>query len=127
MRYDPGVMTTESRLFWLMTVHTAVVAVSVAAIAYGLLQGVFGPARGDDVLLAAALAWPAAIGVGRWLNGAECVLQTWARELRGVETGWARDVWWIPEAWALRIPQTFTGPYVLAVGLCFGRWLERGG
>jgi len=119
-------MPADSRLFWLMTVHTAVVALAVPAVLYALARGLVGGELQADGLLWAALALPALIEAGRRLNGARCVLQTWARRLRGVEDGWARDVWWIPERWAVRIPALTAPAYLLALGLCAGRLLERG-
>ncbi|HYF22429.1 MAG TPA: hypothetical protein VD929_03430 [Caulobacteraceae bacterium] len=118
-------MSTEARLFWLMTVHTAVFALAVAAVLYALARGLVGGDLAGDGLLWAALAFPALIELGRRLNRAQCVLQTWARRLRGIEDGWARDVWWIPERWAVRVPAAMTPVYVLALGLCAGRMLER--
>jgi hypothetical protein len=119
-------MSPQARLGVLMVAHTAVVAVSITAIGYGLWRGLFGFKEGD-LLLALALAWPALIGLGLLLNRGECLLQTWARRLAGRENGWTRDMLWVPEAWATRIPQVFTPPYLIALGLCLGRLLQQGG
>ena len=47
------------------------------------------------------IAAPVLIGVGLALNGGECVFQTWAKTLSGVEEGWARDILILPEALVL--------------------------
>lgn len=39
----------------------------------------------------------------RILNGRECILQTWAKRLRGTGKDWARDIYLLPRRWALRI------------------------
>jgi hypothetical protein len=120
-------MRSDVGLRWLMAAHTAVVLVSISAIAYALWRGLTGWAGAADPWLLAALAWPAVIGAGLALNRGQCVMQSWARRLSGVDGGWARDMLWVPETWAVRIPQVFTPPYLVAVGLCVGRWLELQG
>lgn len=113
------------RLFILQAVHLVIVVACVAAIAYLLYRGAVG--GGGAWLVAAAVA-PGAIGLGRFANGVECILQTWAREWQGIEKGrWARDILWLPERWAMAIPSVFTPLYLLGLGLVIGRALERGG
>ena len=47
------------------------------------------------------LGLPAVISLGLLLNGGDCIFQTWARRLTGVEEGWVRDLLFIPEPLAL--------------------------
>lgn len=116
-------MSKRTLLEILKAAHLAIVAACVLAIAYLLYRGLVG---GGGPWLLAALALPGLIGLGRYLNGVECILQTWARELQGVPKGqWARDVLWLPEPWAKAIPATFTPLYLLGLGLVAGRALER--
>jgi hypothetical protein len=118
-------MALKMRLFLLQAVHLAIVIACVWAIAYLLYRGAAG---GGGGWLAVAAAMPGAIGIGRYLNGVECILQSWARQWQGVEKGrWARDILWLPERWAMRIPSTFTPLYLLGLGLVAGRALERAG
>lgn len=84
----------------LMAAHTIIVLASFAAgpfIAWNAIRGERPP------LFWLALGFPPLICIGRLLNGEECILQSWARELRGINTGWARDIYLLPEAWALQV------------------------
>jgi len=110
----------------LMAAHLVIVIIAVAAIAYALLRGATGLVP-DDAPLWISLAIPAAIGLGRFANGVECILQTWAKRLRGVNAGWARDILWLPESWARAIPPLFTPLYLFAAGLVMGRLMEASG
>jgi hypothetical protein len=109
-----------------MAAHLCIVIVAVAAILYALFRGATG-IRADDWALWIALAIPAGIGLGRFANGVECILQSWAKRLRGVESGWARDILWVPESWARAIPGVFTPLYLFAAGLVAGRLLQAMG
>ena len=122
---EPPLQRTSLLLHALMAAHTAIVAVSVAAVGYILARGLLGGALLDDRLLFAAVIWIVGIGVGRYLNGVECILQTWARRLRGQASGWARDIYWAPESWAMAIPKVFTPAFLIGVALVAGRVLER--
>lgn len=116
-------MSKRTLLEILKAAHLAIVAVCVWAVGYVLYCGLVG-AHGP--LLVVALTIPGLIGLGRYANGVECILQTWARELQGVPKGtWARDITWLPERCARAIPATFTPLYLLGFGLVAGRALER--
>ncbi len=104
-------------------VHLVIVAACLWAVGYLLFRGATG---GGGTMLLVALALPAAIGLGRYANGVECILQTWARQMQGVPKGqWARDILWLPESWARAIPGVVTPLYALGAGLVAGRFLER--
>ena len=121
---EPEPQTNSPLLMLLMAAHLGVVILATAAIAYLWFRSLTSAAA-TDPLLWAALMFPGLIGLGRYANGVECVLQTWAKRLRGVETGWARDVLWLPESWAQAIPPVCTPLYLLGAGLAVGRLLEQ--
>ncbi len=95
-------------LHGLMVVHTAIVVLAFLAGPYIAWKAIRAE-RGLWLYL--ALLFPPLVCLGRIANGRECILQTWARELRGIENSWARDIYLLPESWALNV--------VLAAGILY--------
>ncbi|XBQ16796.1 MAG: hypothetical protein ABL308_02725 [Oceanicaulis sp.] len=84
-------------LFVLQVFHTLVFIAAISCLAVLWVYALTGRlAR----LAPWALGFPVAIFAGVMING-ECVLQTWAKRLSGIEEGWARDILFLPEAVAL--------------------------
>ncbi|MEP3071298.1 hypothetical protein [Maricaulis sp.] len=96
-------------LFVLRLVHTAVFAVCLTCL--GLIA-VYDLTGLGLVPALWALLPPALVGLGLLLNRGECILQTWARRLTNSGEAWARDVFFLPESWALR-----TVPVMLPLSL----------
>ncbi|WP_306252318.1 hypothetical protein [Parvularcula sp. IMCC14364] len=87
-------------LHGLMGMHTLIVAFALVAGPYIAWKAI----RAERSLwLYLALAFPPLVCLGRIANGRECILQSWARELRHIEHGWARDIYLLPESWALSV------------------------
>ena len=108
----PATLRDRLVLHALMAAHTAIVAFSFAAgpiLIRGALNGAYG------FWFFAALAGPPFVCALRALNGRECILQTWARRLRGLKTGWARDVYFVSQDWAFRVVMMGAASY--GVGL----------
>jgi hypothetical protein len=108
-RTSPDAGRQTAALFLLKLVHTAVFAICLACL--GAI-GVFALSGHGRTLALWALVPPVLVFIGLQLNRGECILQTWARRLTGQTDGWARDVFWLPESWALR-----TVPVMLPVAL----------
>lgn len=96
-------------LFVLRLMHTAVFALCLTCL--GLIAHYDLTGRGLVPALWALLP-PALVGLGLLLNRGECILQSWARQLTGSGEAWARDVFFLPESWALR-----TVPVMLPLSL----------
>ncbi|MCI5043607.1 MAG: hypothetical protein MRY72_02825 [Aquisalinus sp.] len=107
-------------LHGLMSMHTAIVVLAFLAGPYIAWKGI----RAErNLWLYLALLFPPLVCLGRIANGRECILQTWARELRGIESGWARDIYLLPENWALNV--VITAGILYLCGLVL--WLAQRG
>ena len=95
-----------------MGFHLIVVIAAFAAGPYIAWKAI---RKETSFLLYGALALPIFIIVGIGLNGGECLLQTWAKQLRGVEEGWARDIYLLPEWFAHQV--VFVGAVLYVSGL----------
>ncbi|MGJ3231953.1 MAG: hypothetical protein ACFE0P_09155 [Oceanicaulis sp.] len=84
-------------LFALQLLHTLVYAAAIGCLA---VLWIYALTSRLARIAPYALGFPVAIFAGVLING-ECVLQTWAKRLSGVEDGWARDILLLPEALAL--------------------------
>ncbi|MGY6532609.1 hypothetical protein [Glycocaulis sp.] len=108
-------------LFILQLVHTIVWVTSVAMViglAAYVLTGRF------ERFVPWALGFPVLIFIGILING-ECILQTWARELSGIEEGWARDILFLPEPVA-RATMPVCVPAFAVIGSAAGwRWWKH--
>lgn len=99
----------SAALHALMSLHTLIVAACFAAgpvMAQRSLQSRW------DWLFWTAFILPPAIALLRMLTGRVCILQTWAKRLRGIETGWARDMYIFNEKWAMRVVKIGAVSYV---------------
>jgi hypothetical protein len=105
-------MTTDQQLFWLRLVHTAILAACLAALAVLIVFATTGHWRMAAIW---ALIAPFTILAGLLINRGRCVLQTRARKLTGQPDGWARDIFFLPESWAVRVVRAFILPFTLAV------------
>lgn len=105
-------------LFILQLVHTVVWVIAVTMViglAAYVLTGRF--AR----FVPWALAFPVLIFIGILING-ECILQTWARELSGIEEGWARDILFLPEPVARATMPVCVPAFALIGSAAAWRW-----
>lgn len=105
-------MTPQTQLFWLRLIHTLLFAACMAALAILIVFAISGVWRTGAVW---ALIAPFTILAGLLLNGGRCILQTRARKLMGMDDGWARDIFFLPESWAIRVVKIFVPPFTLAV------------
>jgi hypothetical protein len=105
-------MTPTAQLFWLRLVHTIIFALCLAALAILAVFAISGLWRQAAI---GALAAPFIILAGLLINRGRCLLQTRARKLMGMEDGWARDIFFLPESWAIRVVKVFIPPFTLAV------------
>ena len=114
-------MSVAARLFLLRLVHTLVFAVCVAT----LLPFAVYAATGEGRQLALwALTPPIGVFIGLLLNRGSCILQTLARRWTGTPDGlWARDIFCLPESWAVRVVRVMLPLFVLAIGAVGGRLL----
>lgn len=102
-------------LFLLRLVHTGVFAVCLTCIGVIAVYDVTGIGREPALW---ALLPPVLVFIGLQFNRGECILQTWAKRLSGQTEGWTRDVFWLPEDWALRVVPVMTPlAIVLILGL----------
>tara|TARA_R110000868_G_scaffold45045_3_gene149862 strand:- start:2055 stop:2459 length:405 start_codon:yes stop_codon:yes gene_type:complete len=108
-----GVISASAWLLLLQIVHTLIVAGCIACLGMITLYAVTG--IGPWLALIAILP-PAGVGAGLLLNRGECIMQVWARELAEIETGWARDVLFLPESWALKVVPALLPLFLLAGG-----------
>jgi len=105
----------DRALFLLRLVHTGVFAVCLTCIGVIAVYDVTGIGREPALW---ALLPPVLVFIGLQLNRGECILQTWAKRLSGRPDGWTRDVFWLPEDWALRVVPVMTPlAIVLILGL----------
>ncbi len=93
----------------------------VAGFAAGPFIGWMAIKQKRSTLLWGALAFPPPIALGQILNGGECILQTWAKEIRGIETGWARDIYLLPEWFAQYVVLIGAVLYISGVVIFFAQ------
>ncbi|WP_421789526.1 hypothetical protein [Hyphobacterium sp.] len=105
-------MSPEAELFWLRLIHTIIFAACLVALGVLIVFAVSGLWRSAAVW---ALIAPFAILTGLILNGGRCVLQTRAQKLLGLHGRWARDIFFLPESWAIRVVEVLAPPFTLAV------------
>lgn len=105
-------MRPETELFWLRLVHTLIFAACLVALVILSVFAASGLWRSTAIW---ALIAPFGILAGLLLNRGQCTLQTRAQKLMGVENGWARDIFFLPESWAIRVVRVFVPPFALAV------------
>jgi len=112
-------MKTPHLLFLLQAVHTLIVVVCVA----GLAPMVFYALTGEGLVIAlGALALPVIVVIGLLLNRGTCILQTLGKRMTGTTDGWARDVLFLPESWALKVVPVMVPVFVITgVGMVI-RW-----
>lgn len=116
-------MNKKHILFLLKLVHTLVFVFAI-----GSLIPVASYALTGQGLAAAlwALLLPLGIFIGLQLNGGTCILQTWAKQLIGINEGWARDVFFLPESWAIRTVAVMVPVFFAVVGAAAVRWAVGG-
>lgn len=102
-----------SALFWLRFVHTLVFAYCVATLIPMSAYALTG--EGQHVALT-ALIGPVLVFFGLVLNRGTCILQTLAKRLTGTQEGWVRDIFFLPESWALRVVKVLLPVFVLVIG-----------
>ena len=105
-------------LFILQLVHTVVWVIAVTMViglAAYVLTGRF------ERIVPWALGVPVLIFIGILING-ECILQTWARELSGIEEGWARDILFLPEPVARATMPVCVPAFALIGSAAAWRW-----
>ncbi len=105
----------------LMGFHLILVIIGFAA---GPYIGWMAIKQKRSNLLWAALAFPPAIAIAQLLNGGECILQTWAKEMRGIEEGWARDIYLLPEWFAQYVVLIGAVLYVSGVVIFFAQMIR---
>jgi hypothetical protein len=105
-------MTPGHQLFWLRLIHTVIFAACLAALGVLVTFAITGHGRTAAIW---SLAAPFTILAGLLINRGRCLLQTRARKLMGVSDGWARDIFFLPESWAVRVVRVFVPPFTLAV------------
>lgn len=105
-------MTAGQQLYWLRLLHTVIFAACLIALVILVVFAATGFWRNAAIW---SLIAPFTILAGLLINGGRCVLQTRARRLMGLETGWARDIFLLPESWATRIVRLLLPPFTLAV------------
>lgn len=69
------------------------------------------------------LGFPLVILAGYLANSNQCILQTWARSLTGVEEGWARDIVFLPEIVAVNTMRVCIPVFMIAAAGVTARWL----
>lgn len=106
-------MSDDLKLHLIKGFHTLVVALSTLAVIYIFYCAFLKTSW--HVLLGIAMAYPLAICIGRLLNGRECILQTWAKKLQGIEEGWAPDIYFLGQNLALRVVVVTAIFYVIAI------------
>ena len=87
-------------LFALRLVHTLIVVVCIAMLVPLAHYALTGNGGRWAVL---ALLPPLGILIGILLNRGTCILQTLACRMTGRTEGWERDVFFLPESWALKV------------------------
>lgn len=102
-----------SALFWLRFVHTVIFAYCIATLIPMSAYALTG--EGQRVALT-ALIGPVLVFLGILLNRGTCILQTLAKRLTGTEEGWVRDIFFLPESWALRVVKVMVPVFVLVIG-----------
>ncbi|MEE2526659.1 hypothetical protein V0U79_09790 [Hyphobacterium sp. HN65] len=105
-------MSPEIQLFWLRLAHTVIFGACLAALACLAIFAVSGAGRTAAIW---SLVAPFTILAGLLINRGRCFLQTRARRLMGMDEGWARDIFFLPESWAVRVVKVFFPPFTLAV------------
>ncbi|WP_300530891.1 hypothetical protein [Maricaulis sp.] len=106
-------------LFWLRFVHTVILAYCIATLLPMSAYALTG--QGEQIALTALLG-PVLVFVGLVLNRGTCILQTWAKHLTGTTEGWARDIFFLPESWALSVVKVMLPVFVLVIGGVGVRW-----
>ncbi|WP_203291134.1 hypothetical protein [Maricaulis parjimensis] len=106
-------------LFTLRLVHTLIVILCV-----GMLIPLYHYALTGNGGLWAALAMvaPMAVLIGILLNKGTCILQTLACRMTGRTEGWERDVFFLPESWALKVIPVTVPVFTLGVFAALARW-----
>ncbi|MBR9825116.1 MAG: hypothetical protein GYB36_04840 [Alphaproteobacteria bacterium] len=106
-------------LFLLQLVHTLIF---IAALSTLLPLGWYAlTGQGERVAIYVLLV-PVAIFIGLMLNQGTCILQSWAKRLTGTQTGWARDILFLPESWALRVVPVMLPVFVVVIAAAGVRW-----
>lgn len=107
-------------LFWLRAVHTAVFAVCISCIGVVAVYDITGLGRAAALW---ALVPPGLVFCGLVLNRGECILQTMARRLAGQSdpSVWVRDVFWLPQSWALRVVPVLVPVSIILLGVMMAR------
>jgi hypothetical protein len=112
-------MSVPARLFLLRFTHTLVFAICVATLIPFTAYATTGEGRQWALW---ALIPPVGVFIGLMLNGGRCILQTLARRWTGTPDGlWARDIFFLPESWAVRVVKVMLPIFVLAIGAVAGR------
>ena len=105
----------------LIAVHTLIGAINTACLSYLPYAAWKRRSPATDRLLLFALIFPLANLILMAANGMACPLQDWAKALAGQQTGWVRDIYWVPERWLRIIPWTFPISYLVGAALVVGR------
>lgn len=116
---------TVTLLHILVAVHTLVAAVSTSCLVYLFLGAWKRRSPRKDLFLRFALAWPLLNWVLLLANSMECPMQSWAKDLAGVQDGWVRDLYLVPESWIAWVPWTYGSSYVIGTCLVFWRQKKR--
>lgn len=105
-------MSPTTQLFWLRLAHTIIFIACLIALGCLALFAITGLGR---IVALWSLMAPFIILAGLLINRGRCLLQTRARKLMGINGGWARDIFFLPESWAIRVVKVFIPPFTLAV------------
>ncbi|WP_300551902.1 hypothetical protein [Maricaulis sp.] len=103
----------NSALFWLRFIHTLVFAYCIATLIPMSAYALTG--EGERVALI-GLIGPVLVFLGLMLNRGTCILQTLAKRLTGTTDGWVRDIFFLPESWALQVVKVMLPVFVLVIG-----------
>lgn len=112
---------TAFLLHILMAVHTLIGAFSTLCLFYLYYAGLRRLRPRGNKLLTVALIWPLANLILMAANGMACPLQNAAQALAGQNTGWVRDMYFIPARWLAIVPYTYGPAYLIGAGLVWWR------
>ncbi len=110
-------MSSETAIFLIKALHTAVFLFMSACILYVLRCGIVGSAR--RITLPLAIALPSGVGGLWWLNGRECLLSSAIYRLAGGDH--SRPDIFLPDWIADRIMPVSTPLLAIGIGLVLWR------
>ena len=107
-------------LFTLRLIHTLIV---IACVGMLIPLGHYALTGNGGRWAILALLPPLGILVGILLNRGTCILQTLACRMTGRTEGWERDVFFLPESWALKVIPVMVPVFSVTVLGALARWL----